>query len=69
MTAAEVRALPVKEKFQIMEALWEDLRDRFEGSEIAESHKELLDARRERVESGDARLLAWDDVKGSIGRR
>ncbi len=66
MTAAEVKALPVGEKFRIMEAIWEDLRDRFERSEIPQEHKDLLDLRRARVESGDAQLLAWDEVKSSI---
>lgn len=51
-----------------MEAIWEDLRDRFELSEVPKEHQDLLDLRRARVKSGEAQLLAWDEVKGSIGR-
>jgi hypothetical protein len=68
MTAEEVKALPLAQKVQIMEALWEDLRDRFEQSEVPQRIKDLLDQRRVRVQQGSAKLLDWDAVKSSIGR-
>lgn len=68
MTAQEVRTLPTEEKFQIMETIWEDMRERFETSEISPELRELLRDRRARVANGDARLLDWDSVKFSIGR-
>jgi hypothetical protein len=68
MTTDEVRALPVERKIQIMEAIWEDFRGRFERSEISPQQKELLDRRRARVREGAARLLDWDSVKGTLGR-
>ena len=43
MTVAEVKALPVREKLQIMEAIWEDFRERFEKADISENQKRLLD--------------------------
>jgi putative addiction module component (TIGR02574 family) len=68
MTTDEIRALPVERKIQIMEAIWEDFRGRFERSEISPQQKELLDRRRARVREGAARLLDWDTVKGTLGR-
>jgi putative addiction module component (TIGR02574 family) len=68
MTTEEVRALPVERKIQIMEAIWEDFRERFERSEISPQQKQLLDRRRARVREGTARLLDWDSVKGTLGR-
>lgn len=68
MTANEVRALPLTEKIQIMEALWEDLRDRFDRMDIPQSHKDLLDQRRARAEKGESQLHDWDAVKSLIGR-
>lgn len=68
MTAQEVRTLPTEEKFQIMETLWEDMRERFETAEISPQLRDLLRDRRARVEKGEARLLDWDSVKFSIGR-
>lgn len=69
MTTEEVKALPIEQKIQIMEAIWEDFRERFERLEITPEQKELLDRRRARVEKGEARLLDWDSVKGTIGKR
>ena len=67
MTTEEIKRLPIEQKIQMMEALWEDLRQRFERSEIPESVKRLLDERRDRVRSGQAQLRDWDSVKGSLG--
>ena len=59
----------MKEKLQIMEALWEDLRANAEQSPIAEWQKKLLDERRAAVEAGREEILDWDKVKGSLGTR
>jgi putative addiction module component (TIGR02574 family) len=68
VTTEEVRALPVERKIHIMEAIWDDFRERFERSEISPQQKQLLDRRRARVREGAARLLDWDSVKGTLGR-
>ena len=69
MIVADIKALPVAEKLQIMETLWEEFRDKYDHSEISPEMKSLLDERRQRVRSGEARLLDWDSVKNQIGRR
>ena len=56
MTVADVKKLPVEEKLRLMEALWLDLREHADQAEIPEAHRKLLDERRARVESGEARL-------------
>jgi len=68
MTAEDIKALPIDRKIQIMEAIWEDLRGRFEQMDLPQSQKDLLDHRRARVREGVARLVDWDSVKGTIGR-
>ena len=68
MSIAEIHQLPIEEKFQIMEALWEDLRARFDQMQIPAAHKALLDERRARVQNGTAMLRDWDAVKTTIGR-
>lgn len=67
MTAEEIKTLPIAEKIQIMETIWEDLRARFEQSDVPPRLKELLDHRRARVQDGSARLHDWDAVKSRIG--
>jgi putative addiction module component (TIGR02574 family) len=69
MSITEIRKLPIREKFQILEALWEDMLPEIEQADIPESHKKLLDERRARVESGEEKLLDWDVVKDSYGRK
>ena len=68
MTAEDVKALPIDRKLQIMEAIWEDFRDRFDRLEVSPQQKDLLDRRRARVQKGEAQLLDWESVKGTIGR-
>ena len=68
MTTQEIRTLPTEEKFQILETIWEDLRVRFDASEISPALRDLLRERRARIARGDAKLLDWDAVKLSIGR-
>ena len=67
MTAEDVKALPINRKIQIMETFWEDFRDRFDQLEVSPQQKDLLDRRRTRVQKGEAQLLDWESVKGTIG--
>lgn len=69
MSVTEISKLPLREKFQIMEAIWADLSEQAERFEIPPEHLKLLDARRARVESGETTLHDWDDAKLLIGRR
>ena len=68
MKLEDIKALPVGEKIQIMEAIWDDLRERFEKLDVTAEQKELLNSRRARVRDGTGQLLNWDSVKGSIGK-
>jgi putative addiction module component (TIGR02574 family) len=68
MSTITVLQLPLREKLQILEAIWEDLRERAEQFDIPKVQKELLDARRIRVAKGESQILDWDHVKHSIGR-
>lgn len=68
MNVNDIKALPMAQKIEIMEAIWEDLRDRFEHLELSPHLKKLLDQRRSRVHEGSAQLLDWDSVKAGIGR-
>ena len=69
MSTIEISQLTLREKFQIMQAIWEDLRTQVDGFEVPQSHKDILDDRRRRVEKGEAKLLDWDQAKHAIGRR
>lgn len=68
MSIAEVQKLPLREKLQIMEAIWLDLRQHVENLDAPKAHRDLLDSRRERVASGKVSIRDWDQVKHTIGR-
>jgi hypothetical protein len=68
MTVQEIKTLPTREKFQLMETLWEDLKDHYEAFECSPELRLLLDERRARVLRGEAGLVDWDEVKSTIGR-
>lgn len=69
MTADEVRTLPLAEKIQLMEVLWDDLRERFDTMDLSDRQKALLDGRRAAVENGSSQLHDWDLIRSSIGRK
>lgn len=69
MTTIEVSKLPLREKVQIMQSIWEDLAGHVDRLEVPQSHKNLLDERRRRVETGESRILDWEEVKHTIGKR
>lgn len=68
MMTEETMQLPLHERLQIMAAIGEDLRGRVESVGISQEQKNLLDTRRKRVASGEAKILDWDQVKHSIAR-
>jgi phosphoribosylanthranilate isomerase len=69
MTTFEISQFSLREKLQIMQAIWEDLRGHVDQMVVPESHAEILDSRRKRVESGTSKLLDWNQVKHTIGKR
>lgn len=69
MSIAEVRSLPLREKFQILEAIWDDLSARVDEMGVSPAVRDLLDERIERVRSGSVEVHDWDSVKFSIGRQ
>ena len=68
MSISDIVKLPVQQKLQIMEALWEDMRGNLETLSVPQKHREMLDCRRENATSGKSKLLDWEEVKYSIGK-
>ncbi|MBN8708545.1 MAG: addiction module protein [Verrucomicrobia bacterium] len=66
MSVAEIRALPLEEKLQIMEALWEDLHPHFEFDAVSPELAKLLEARAARIDTGESKLLDWAEVRNQL---
>ena len=69
MSTLEIRELPLVEKFRLMEALWEDMRRRFDSMTVSAEHRRILVERCERARAAPDTLLNWDEVKHTIGQR
>ena len=69
MNIAEVRNLPLREKFQILEVIWDDLSARVDEMAVSPAVRDLLDERIERIQNGSVDVHDWDSVKFSIGRQ
>ena len=68
MIVADIAKLTLREKLQLMEAIWADLRGRVDDMGVPKEHRRILDDRRARIDSGEAKVLDWDQVKHSLGR-
>ena len=69
MNTLELSQFSLREKFQIMQSIWEDLRSTVDRYEVPQSHMDILDERRRRADCGESKILDWDHVKHTIGRR
>ena len=69
MGITEVRSLPLREKLQILEVIWEDLSSHVDNMEISPGERELLDSRLNRLRDGETEIHDWDLVKNSLGRQ
>ena len=67
MSIAEIRMLPLREKFQILEVIWDDLSAHIEEMAVSPAVQQLLDDRLERIKNGSAKIHDWDSVKFSMG--
>ncbi|HYR58880.1 MAG TPA: addiction module protein [Chthoniobacteraceae bacterium] len=66
--------LPLQEmsfpdKLELLEALWDDLSRRPDKLRSPEWHKDVLDERRQRVQSGEERFSDWEAAKQDIRKR
>jgi hypothetical protein len=61
--------MTLQEKLAVMESIWEDLRSSPRAVQSPSWHKKLLDRRRQRVKTGNARFLDWETAKAGIRKK
>lgn len=66
MNTLELSQFSLREKFQIMQSIWEELRSTVDRYEVPQSHKDILHERRRRADRGKSKILDWDHVKHTI---
>ncbi len=68
MSITEIKKLPVGERIEVMEQIWDSLRD--EDQEISSPawHGEVLEERRKKIEEGKATFITLDQLKSRFRR-
>ncbi len=64
----EIRSMPLRDKLQLIETLWDDIARSESALEMPQWHKDLLDERERLVEAGEAKFLDWDEAKRQIAK-
>ena len=58
--------MTVTEKLELMETLWADLSRNAESLESPEWHRDVLEEREKRINSGEAKFSDWEQAKAEI---
>lgn len=66
MTTAEIKQMPIRERIILMEEIWETLNENDTSLESPEWHRDVLEERRQRLETGEAKLITLDELKKRV---
>jgi putative addiction module component (TIGR02574 family) len=66
LTPAEIRKLPVAERLQLIEDIWDSLDGETEELPLPEWHRAELDRRLDALDQGTSTGSAWDEVRRRI---
>jgi putative addiction module component (TIGR02574 family) len=68
MLKKEYQNLSTEEKLDLVEELWESIRQDA-NIELSDAHKKELKRRQDEVLSGKAKLLSWDEVMERVKKK
>ncbi|MBE7559378.1 addiction module protein [bacterium] len=66
ITVADVLSLPVHERLQLVQDVWDSIADIPEALELTEEERAELDRRLEAYHRDPSGTLAWDEVKAHL---
>ena len=58
-----LKTMTIEEKLQAMELLWDDLSHTSEAIKTPDWHKDVLDERRKKIASGEAKFISLHELK------
>jgi hypothetical protein len=64
-----LQEMTLHSKLELLEALWDDLSRTPDALSSPEWHREILDEHRQRLESGEERVISWEAAKLEIRQR
>jgi hypothetical protein len=65
----QLKDMSLHEKLAMMESLWEELTESAGSFESPNWHKEVLDERRKRAASGEAKFTDWETAKAEMRKK
>lgn len=63
---ADVIKLPIAERIQLAEAIWDSVAEQANELPLPDWHKEILDERLANYESSTTRTFSWQEVKDGL---
>ena len=67
MSLADIKKMPFVERVQLMEQIWDTLRDESEQLESPDWHKNILKERKEVYKEGKVKSYTLDEIKQKLG--
>jgi len=66
ITASEIAEMPIQQRIQLVEDIWDSIAEIPEAVEIPQWHKQALDQRLEAYHANPSEGSPWKDVKKRI---
>ena len=66
ITASEIAKMPIQQRIQLVEDIWDSIADMPEAVEIPEWHKQVLEKRLEAYHANPNEGSPWKDAKKRI---
>jgi putative addiction module component (TIGR02574 family) len=66
MPAIDIDAMEPDERLRLIGDLWDSLSDNPEDVSLTPAQRAELDRRLDRLESGKAKLVSWEELKGRL---
>ena len=63
MSISEIKSMPVEERIQLMEQIWESLCQEDQVIHSPGWHEGILKERKKKIDSGEGRFLTLDELK------
>jgi putative addiction module component (TIGR02574 family) len=60
---SELHKLSVQDKLEVVQTLWDDIAKEHQIQELSTEHKEILDERLLKINSGNASFKPWSEVQ------
>lgn len=62
----DILKLPVDERLEIMEKIWDSIQENNEDIEIPQWHKEILEERFQKYKNNVTKGKSWEEVKKNL---